>query len=136
MGGPERLFAVTISGKRKADMSEDDYHEYISKTHAGHLKHLLVQKQIVDYTMQHNTSELMKGIHNLFPHLSSANHSSYDAFITIVFRDVQDYINVKNDPHYTSVVSPDHGNFADGPSTMMSFGWFERHVAGGQLVEK
>lgn len=51
MGGPERLFAVTISGKRKADMSEDDYHEYISKTHAGHLKHLLVQKQIVDYTM-------------------------------------------------------------------------------------
>lgn len=44
MGGPERLFAVTISGKRKADMSEDDYHKYISKTHAGHLKHLLVQK--------------------------------------------------------------------------------------------
>lgn len=77
----------------------------------------------------------MKDIDQLFPNLSSVNHSPYDGFITIVFRDMQDYINVKNDPHYLSVVNPDHANFADGPSTMMSFGWFERHVAGGQLVE-
>ncbi|KAI4219635.1 MAG: hypothetical protein L6R40_008715 [Gallowayella cf. fulva] len=85
--------------------------------------------------MQHNTSELMKGMDTLFPNLSSVNHSSYDAFVTIVFRDVQDYINVKNDPHYMSVVNPDHVNFADGRNIMMSFGWFEKHVANGQLVE-
>lgn len=85
---------------------------------------------------QHNTSEMMSGIDNLFPNLSSVNHSSYDAFVTIVFRDIQDYINVKNDPHYTSVVNPDHVNFADGPNTMMSFGWFEKHVADGKLVER
>ncbi|KAL8725153.1 MAG: hypothetical protein Q9166_007528 [cf. Caloplaca sp. 2 TL-2023] len=132
----ERLFAVTISAKRRPGMEEEEYHKYISETHAGHLKHLLVQNRIVEYTMQHNTSEMMKGIDALFPNLSSVNHSSYDAFVTIVFRDIQDYINVKNDPHYMSVVNPDHVNFADGPSTMMSFGWFEKHVADGQLVEK
>ncbi|KAL8974399.1 MAG: hypothetical protein Q9197_001368 [Variospora fuerteventurae] len=131
----QRLFAVTISAKRKPGMDEDAYHKYISQTHAGHLKHLLVKNRILDYTMQHNTSGLMKDIDQLFPNLSSVNHSPYDGFITIVFRDMQDYINVKNDPHYLSVVNPDHANFADGPSTMMSFGWFERHVAGGQLVE-
>ena len=77
----------------------------------------------------------MKDIDKLFPNLSHVNHSPYDGFVTIVFRDIQDYINVKSDPHYLSVVNPDHANFADGPSTMMSFGWFERHVAGGALVE-
>ena len=84
---------------------------------------------------QHNTSDCMKDIAKLFPNLKSVNHSQFDAFVTIVFRNVQDYIDVKNDPHYMGVVNPDHANFADGPSTMMSFGWFERHVADGKLVE-
>jgi hypothetical protein len=77
----------------------------------------------------------MKDIENLFPNLPSVNRSPYDAFVTIVFRNIEDYVSVKNDPHYLSVVNPDHANFADGPSTMMSFGWFEKHVADGKLVE-
>ncbi|KAK4902961.1 hypothetical protein LTR49_026966 [Elasticomyces elasticus] len=100
---PECLFAVTICAKRKPGMDEDQYHEYISQKHAGHLKDLLVKNKIVDYTM-------------------------------IVFRNVQDYINVKDDPHYRTVVNPDHVNFADGPGTMMSFGWFENHLADGKLT--
>lgn len=32
-------------------MGEDEYHRYISKTHAPLLKRLLVEKKIVDYTM-------------------------------------------------------------------------------------
>lgn len=51
MGQSQRLFAVTISAKRKPGMDEDAYHKYISETHAGHLKHLLVENKIVDYTM-------------------------------------------------------------------------------------
>jgi hypothetical protein len=47
----EQLFAITICARRKPGMSEDDYHHYISKVHAGHLKQLLVDKKIVDYTM-------------------------------------------------------------------------------------
>ena len=84
---------------------------------------------------QHNTSECMKEIDTLFPNLPGVNHSPYDAIVTIVFRDAQDYINVKNDPHFRSVVNPDHVNFADGANTMMSYGWFEKHVADGKLVE-
>ncbi|KAH8691019.1 EthD domain-containing protein [Phaeosphaeriaceae sp. PMI808] len=129
MGKSQGMFSVTISAKRKPGMDENAYHTYISETHAGHLKHLLVEKKIVDYTM------LMKDIENLFPNLPSINRSPYDAFVTIVFRNIEDYVSVKNDPHYLKVVNPDHDNFADGPSTMMSFGWFEKHVADGKLVE-
>lgn len=51
MGQSQHLFSVTISAKRKPGMDEDAYHKYISETHAGHLKELLVQNKIVDYSM-------------------------------------------------------------------------------------
>lgn len=47
----QTIFAVTISAKRNPDMSGDIYHEYISETHAGHLKYRLVEMKIVDYPM-------------------------------------------------------------------------------------
>lgn len=46
-----RLFSVTICATRKPGMGEDEYHRYISETHAPLLKRLLVEKKIVDYTM-------------------------------------------------------------------------------------
>lgn len=76
----------------------------------------------------------MQDLATLFPNLPVVNVAPYDAFIQIVFRDVQDYINVKNDPHYVQVVNPDHVNFADQAGTRMACGWFERHVMGGQAV--
>lgn len=47
----QRLFSVTICASRKPGMGEDEYHKYISETHAPLLKRLLVEKKIVDYTM-------------------------------------------------------------------------------------
>lgn len=51
MARTQRLFSVTICAKRKPGMEEDEYHQYISETHAPLLKRLLVEKKIVDYTM-------------------------------------------------------------------------------------
>ena len=51
MGKSQHLFSVTVCAKRKPGMDEDAYHKYISETHAGHLKDLLVKNKIVDYTM-------------------------------------------------------------------------------------
>lgn len=51
MGSVQRLYAVTICAKRKPGMDEEQYHRYISEVHAGHLKQLMVENRIVDYTM-------------------------------------------------------------------------------------
>lgn len=77
----------------------------------------------------------MKDLPKLYPNLPSVNHSPYDALVTIVFRDPQDYINVKNDPHF-NVVNSDHENFSHPEGTHMAYGWFEKHVSDGQLMEK
>ena len=73
-------------------------------------------------------------IGQMFEGLPGSNVADYDCFIQIVFRDVQDFVDVKNDPHYKRVVAPDHGNFADQKRTTMVTGWFERHIAGGRAV--
>ena len=52
----------------------------------------------------------------------------FDTVIQITFKDVQDYLNVLEDDHFRQVVMPDHANFADAKRTMMTTGWFERHV--------
>lgn len=56
----------------------------------------------------------MKDLSKLYPNLPVVNHSPYDALVTIVFRDLQDYIDVKNDPHFVNVVNPDHKFLAPG----------------------
>lgn len=47
----QKLYSITIFGYKKAGMNEKDYHDHMSKTHAGHLKALLAQNDIVSYTM-------------------------------------------------------------------------------------
>jgi hypothetical protein len=52
----QKLFAITIFGYKKDSMSEEEYHDYISNTHAGHLKALLAKNDIVSYTMVSRSS--------------------------------------------------------------------------------
>ncbi|KAL1963920.1 hypothetical protein VTN77DRAFT_7726 [Rasamsonia byssochlamydoides] len=121
----ERLFALTICAYRKPDMDEDAYHRYTSETHAPKLKELL----------QHNTTPTKSLLTQIFGSMPETQQvADYDCFIQIVFRDVADYIAVKEDPHYKEVIFPDHANFADMARTKMVTGWLEVHVENGRVV--
>jgi hypothetical protein len=49
---------------------------------------------------------------------------------------MEDYLRVREDPHFISVVNPDHLNFADPDprKTRFALGWFEVHVTDGKVV--
>lgn len=83
---------------------------------------------------QHNTSSTKSLIKPIFGDLPAEKVAEYDAVVQIVFRDVEDYVKVRQDPHYKQVVVPDHDNFADGAKTKFVTGSFEYHVADGKLV--
>jgi hypothetical protein len=51
----QKLYSITVFGYKKEGMNEKEYHDYISKTHAGHLKALLAKNDIVSYTMVSKT---------------------------------------------------------------------------------
>lgn len=57
-----------------------------------------------------------------------------DCVVQIVFRDVQDYVRVREDEHFKTVVNPDHDVFSDPARTKFVTGWFEFHVADGKAV--
>ena len=86
-------------------------------------------------SQQHNDAETNNALLELYGgHLPPSNVSDADAIIQIVFKDIQDYQRVRQDPHFISVVNPDHVNFADPKKTRLSMGWFEVHVRDGKVV--
>lgn len=40
-------------------------------------------------------------------------NADYDCLVTIVFRDIEDFVRMKADPYYIEHVMPDHEKFAD-----------------------
>ncbi|KAI5463838.1 hypothetical protein BGZ63DRAFT_352239 [Mariannaea sp. PMI_226] len=128
------LFSITIFGYRKPGMDEDFYHDYISQTHANHLKDLLINNRIVSYHMQHNSTKDRFILNHIFPGIPSDKVDDSDSIIQIVFRNVEDYVRVRNDEHYKTVVNPDHDVFSDPTRTKFVTGWFEFHVTDGQAV--
>ncbi|KHN94890.1 Dimeric alpha-beta barrel [Metarhizium album ARSEF 1941] len=131
-----QLYAITIFGYKKEGMDEKEYHDYVSKNHAGHLKALLAKNDIVSYTMQHNTTETRALLQQIHPGLPTEKQADCDMVVQIVFRDIQDYLRVRQDPHWLNVVNPDHVNFADGKRTKFATGWYEVHVTDGVVVSQ
>ncbi|KAK3331715.1 EthD domain-containing protein [Cercophora scortea] len=129
-----RLFSLTIFGYRKEGMSEKDYHDYVSETHSGHLTALLAKNEIVSYTMQHNTTEHRRMLAEILPEMPAGMESDCDLVVQIIFKDLQDYLRVRNDRHYAEVVGPDHANFADPHKTRFVTGWYEVHISDGRVV--
>lgn len=82
---PHKLYSITIFGYKKEGMDEAEYHEYVSKNHAGHLKALLAKEDIVSYTMVLMTNTpplwlsscLFKGLTT--DHFSKATQHTRDA---------------------------------------------------------
>ncbi|KAL2141921.1 hypothetical protein VTI28DRAFT_1806 [Corynascus sepedonium] len=133
-GNTQKVYAITIFGYKKEGMDEQEYHDYVSKNHAGHLKALLAQNDIVSYTMQHNTSESRRLLEAIHPGIPAEKEADCDMVVQIVFKDLEDYLRVRRDPHWVQVVNPDHHNFADGKKTKFVTGWYEVHVADGRVV--
>lgn len=82
----------------------------------------------------HNTTETKQMLQQIFGNLPEGHTASYDCFIQILFKDVDDYIRAKDDPYYRDVIFPDHANFADPARTTFVTGWVETHISNAQLV--
>ena len=63
-----------------------------------------------------------------------ANVANYDCIIQMVFKDIQDFVDMKKDPFFVKFVGPDHEKFADTKKSKMTIGWIERHVWEGKAV--
>ncbi|RMJ24402.1 hypothetical protein PHISP_04740 [Aspergillus sp. HF37] len=103
---------LTICAFRNTELTEQEYHDYMAYKHAPLVKPLMDKYGILKYTMTHNSTDtrlLMSKI--VDPQF--ANIADYDCIVQIVFRHVDDFVRLKQDPEYQRLVAPDHENFAD-----------------------
>ncbi|EFX02581.1 hypothetical protein CMQ_2510 [Grosmannia clavigera kw1407] len=107
-----RYFCLTILGYRKPGMSEDNYHNHMINVSAPMTKDLMVKYGIQRWTQIHNSTATRKLVEQLIdPQM--VNTSDVDCFSQVVFRSVDDYKRMKQDPWYKEKLARDHGNFAD-----------------------
>ena len=51
---PQRLFCWTVCAYKRPDLSEEEYHKYMSEVHAPLVKDLMVKYGIVKWSMVRN----------------------------------------------------------------------------------
>lgn len=69
----------------------------------------------------------------LFDH-QMANLADFDCFSQVVFKDVDDYKRMKEDPWYKEHLTGDHVKFADTKKSMMTIGWITEFIRDGEVV--
>lgn len=89
---------------------------------------------LADSSKQHNSTQGRSLLNQIFPGIPAEKVDDCDCLVQIVFRDIDDYVKVKNEEKYKAVVNPDHDVFADPTKTKFVTGWFEFHVTDGQAV--
>ncbi|EKG11344.1 Dimeric alpha-beta barrel [Macrophomina phaseolina MS6] len=63
-----------------------------------------------------------------------ANVADFDCFSQVLFRNLEDYKRMKEDPWYKEHLVGDHEKFADTKRSMMTIGWIEQFIDNGAVV--
>ncbi|KAI1734861.1 EthD domain-containing protein [Xylaria scruposa] len=129
-----KFLCLTICGYRKPGMSEEAYRHHMTQVSAPMTKDLMAKYGIVRWTMIHNTSATRARMAELFDP-QFANIADYDCFSQAVFRSLEDYKAMKQDPWYKERLIGDHEKFADTKRSCMTIGWIEEFVRDGVAVD-
>ncbi|THC93446.1 hypothetical protein EYZ11_007065 [Aspergillus tanneri] len=128
-GSSDKLLCLTICGYRKPGMSEEDYKHHMTKISAP-----MTQDLMVKYGVIHNPHATRALMGQLFDS-QMANIADFDCFSQVVFRRLEDYKRMKQDPWYQQHLLGDHEQFADTKRSMMTIGWISQFVDHGVVVD-
>nr|UYO77193.1 ethD domain-containing protein [Trichoderma balearicum]UYO77209.1 eth-domain containing protein [Trichoderma crystalligenum] len=129
-----KYLCLTICGYRKPGMSEEDYRNHMVNVSAPMTKHLMVKYGVKRWTQIHNQTSTRALMGKLFdPQM--ARVADFDCFSQVIFKSVDDYKRMKEDPWYKEHLVGDHEKFADTKRSMMTIGWVEEFVRDGEVVD-
>lgn len=74
-------------------------------------------------------------MNQLFDH-QMMNLADFDCFSQVVFKSVDHYKMMKEDPWYKKHLAGDHEEFADTQKSMMTIGWITDYIIDGEVVKE
>ena len=61
--------------------------------------------------------------------------ATYDGFVEVLMRNLEDFTRMHQDPFYIEKVAPDEARMTNEAKTQMIFGWEECYVFDGKVVD-
>ncbi|KAI3318672.1 EthD domain-containing protein [Xylariaceae sp. AK1471] len=129
----EPMLCLTMCAYKREGISEDGYRRYMTENHVPLVRDLMVKHKINKYSMAHNPMSTRSLMSKIFDS-QFANVADYDCIVQIQFRDVEQFIALKEDPEYKRLVFADHENFADTKRTKMTIGYIRDFLRDGVIV--
>ncbi|KAB8073967.1 EthD domain-containing protein [Aspergillus leporis] len=129
-----KLLCLTICGYRRPGMSEEEYRHHMTKVSAPLTQDLMVKYGVIRWTQIHNQSST-RALMSLLYDSQMANVADFDCFSQVVFRSLEDYKRMKQDPWYKEHLVGDHEKFADTKRSSMTIGWIEQFIDNGAVVD-
>ncbi|KAH8589375.1 EthD domain-containing protein [Bisporella sp. PMI_857] len=134
-GNPDNVYlCLTILGYRRPGMSQEDYRHHMTKISAPMTKDLMVKYGVKRWTQIHNTDETRALMNHIYDR-QMRNLADYDCFSQVVFKDVEHYKAMKEDPWYKEHLVNDHEKFADTQKSKMTIGWIVEFIRDGEVVD-
>ncbi|GLI81594.1 hypothetical protein PoHVEF18_009979 [Penicillium ochrochloron] len=109
---PSIYLCFAVCGYRKPDMSEEAYRHHMTQISAPMTKHPMAKYGIKRWTVIHNTTVTRDLMAELYDS-QMANVADFDCFSQVVFKSLEDYKSLKDDPWYKERLFQDHEEFAD-----------------------
>ena len=148
----ERLLRFTILAYRREDITEEEFHHHWTHNHAPLVREWLARHGILRYTQASLLAPFMLIPFQLLTNLQYHTPSSirqqaisifglpefavatYDGFVELLIRDLEDFKRAQQDPFYIEKVAPDEAKMADPAKTQVIVGWEECYVLDGKVL--
>ncbi|EME41100.1 hypothetical protein DOTSEDRAFT_27677 [Dothistroma septosporum NZE10] len=128
---PQGLYKLTIHAYCRKDISEEQFHNHWTNSHAPKVSSFLRKYGIVGYTQYHTPSwirkEMAEKLHTLGS-FATDNVSDFDGYVELWMPDLRCYEEARKDPYYASVITPDEEEFFDFSRSKITVGWEEVYI--------